>query len=351
MKNIFNLLYCILFISLSSCKSYAQQENHYKAQIDSLIQNKTPRSFNGVILIVQNGKTNYEKAYGYTNFDKKTKLKIPDRFSTMSIAKQVTATLVLQEVQNGTIDLQVPIRKYLPNFKYKWADTVTMHQLLNNTSGLFSEQLDRPLKFKPGTAFNYSNIGYYVAGLVLEKQSGKSFEQLVTAIFNKCKMNNSAYPTELTSKLLVKGHTIKKEGTVVLNEKLSMKPIDYFGSHLIVSAPDLAKWNNCLHNGALLKPEAYNLMTSYTITDTHKVFSENPIGYGYGLRINDKADIFEIGHTGFHPNEGYTAVNLYYPKRKTSVIVIENQAFENFDIAYYFEQEIRKIVMKSTLLK
>jgi D-alanyl-D-alanine carboxypeptidase len=105
------------------------------------------------------------------------------------------------------------------------------------------------------------------------------------------------------------------------------------------------------HNGKLLKPAAYQLMTNYSITSSHKLFGISPIGYGYGLRINDKADIYEIGHTGFHPGEGFTAVNLFYPKTKTSVIVMENQANENFEIAYHFEQEIRKIVKESILLK
>lgn len=67
-------------------------------------------------------------------------------------------------------------------------------------------------------------------------------------------------------------------------------------------------------------------------------------GYGYGLRINDKAETYEIEHTGFHPSEGFIAVNLYYPKSKTSVVIMENIGNEYFDIAYYFEQEIRKIV-------
>lgn len=91
-------------------------------------------------------------------------------------------------------------------------------------------------------------------------------------------------------------------------------------------------------------------MVSYVITNTHPLFSEKPIGYGYGLRINDKDGILEIGHTGFHPGEGYTAVNLYYPESNTSVIVMENQANDNFDIAYYFEEEIRRITKNSTLL-
>ena len=341
----------ITALLITSCKADIKQKDDYSIKIDSIIKIGTPRTFNGVVFIQQKGKEKYAEAFGYSDFNKKTPLKINDRFSTMSIAKQITATLILQEVEKGTIDLHVPVRKYLPDFKYAWADTITVHQLLNHTSGLYSDDLKPNLKLKPGTKFSYSNVGYSVAGLVLEKQSGKSYEELVTALFKKCKMNNSAYPTDISSKLLTKGHTVRKDGSFKLNEKLSFDSTSYFGSHLIVTAPDLAKWNECLHNGKLLKPETYQLMTSYSITAAHQVFSENPIGYGYGLRINDKADISEIGHTGFHPGEGFTAVNLYYPKTKTSVIVMENVANENFDIAYYFEQEIRKIAMDSKLLK
>ncbi|MCU7616620.1 beta-lactamase family protein [Chryseobacterium sp. PBS4-4] len=351
MKNFFKIPLIAIALIFSSCNADAQQKDNYSAKIDSLVKATNPRSFNGVVFIQQNGKTKYEKAYGYVDFNKNTPLTISDRFSTMSIAKQITAMLILQEVEKGTIDLQVPIRKYLPDFKYSWADTITVHHLLNHTSGLYSDDLKPDLKLKTGTNFSYSNVGYSVAGLVLEKQSGKTYNELVTALFKKCKMNSSAYPTEISSQLLTKGHTIRKDGTFKLNEKSDFNADYYFGSHLIVTAPDLAKWNDFLHNGKLLKPETYKLMTNYSTTATHQLFSDKPIGYGYGLRINDKADIYEIGHTGFHPSEGFTAVNLYYPKTKTSIIVMENVANENFDIAYYFEQEIRKIVKESGLLK
>jgi len=351
MRHFFKLASFAIAILLTSCKAEAQQKDDYSAKIDSLIKNTTPRTFNGVVFIQQNGKEKYSKAFGYADFNKKRSLKINDRLSTMSIAKQITATLILQEVEKGTIDLHKPIRTYLPDFKYSWADTITVHHLLNHTSGLYSDDLKPNLKIKTGKEFSYSNVGYSVAGMVLEKQSGKNFNELVTALFKKCKMNDSAYPTDISSKLLTKGHTIRKDGSFNLNEKSGFDTSYYFGSHLIVTAPDLAKWNECLHNGKLLKAETYQLMTNYSITATHQLFGENPIGYGYGLRINDKADINEIGHTGFHPGEGFTAVNLYYPKTKTSIIVMENVANENFDIAYYFEQKIRNIVMNSKLLK
>lgn len=351
MKLVFQFTFLAIAILFVSSHSSAQLTDNYSSKIDSLLKIKAPRRFNGVVLVQKNGKVKYANAYGFKDFNKKSLLTIDDRFSTMSIAKQFTAVLVLLEVEKAAIDLQTPIRKYLPDFKYTWADTVTMHHLLSNTSGLQSENIDAPLKFKPGSAFSYSNIGYYVAGLVLEKQSGKSFEQLVTALFKKCQMSRSSYPSSENSKLLTKGHTVKKNNAVRLNEQLSFDAHNYFGSHLIVTAPDLAKWNDYLHGGKLLKPSTYKLMTSYSIKNSHSLFSENPIGYGYGLRINDQESIYEIGHTGFHPSEGFTAVNLYYPKNKTSVIVLENVANENFDIAYYFEQEVRKIIRNSNLLK
>jgi D-alanyl-D-alanine carboxypeptidase len=351
MKNKFRVTYLLFTILSIGYHSFAQQKEDYTTKIDSLIEITNPRSFNGVVYIQQNGKIKYSKAFGYSNFNKKTPLKVTDNFSTMSIAKQITATLILQEVEKGTIDLNTPIRKYLPDFKYSWADTITIHQLLNHTSGLNSDDISKPLKFVSGTAFSYSNIGYAVAGLILEKQSHKSFQELVTELFKKCNMNSSYYPTEKGNRHLTKGHTVKKDGTFNLNDKSKFSKNDFFASHLIVTASDLAKWNECLHNEKLIKRASYKLMTNYSITNAHQLFSNMPIGYGYGLRINDKDSISEIGHTGFHPSEGYTAVNLYYPKTKTSVIVMENQANENFDIAYYFEQKIRDIVRQSKLIQ
>lgn len=342
--------FAIIFLFLS-CHSNAQKSDNYFAKIDSLVKITHPRKFNGVIFIQQNGIKKYEKAYGFSNFSTKMPLKISDQFSTMSIAKQITATLILLEVEKGKIDLHKPIRQYLPDFQYKWADSVSINQLLNHTSGLYSDDLRSNLKFKPGTVFSYSNVGYHVAGMVLEKQSGKKFDVLVKDLFKSCNMKSSSYPTSSNSKILTKGHTIRKDQKFKLNNKINFEAGSFFGSHLIVTAPDLAKWNEHLHNGRLLKPETYRLMTDYSVSNIHQVFDEKPIGYGYGLRINDKTDVYEIGHTGFHPSEGFTAVNLYYPKTKTSVVIMENVANENFDIAYYFEQQIRKIVKESDLLK
>ncbi|GEM_PF-155483 len=351
MNQLLKLLSVAVTLLFLSCASKAHEQQEYIHQIDSLLQVKQPRGFNGVVLIAQDGKILYSKAYGYSNFDKKTPLKIDDKFSTMSIAKQVTATLIMLEVEKGTIDLHVPIRKYLPDFKYTWADTVTVHHLLNHTSGLESFDINKPLKFTTGKDFSYSNIGYSIAGQILERQSGKTFAQLVTSLFGHCGMTNSAYYTKQSQALLTKGHTIQNDGKHLLRSNISFNPADYFGCHLIVTAADLAKWNDCLHNSKILKPATYNLMINYNINAGHPLFGQDAIGYGYGLRINDKNGFKEIGHTGYHPGEGFTAVNLYYPETHASIVVLENQTYENFDIAYYFEEAVRAIILKTNLIK
>ena len=351
MKYLFTLTICAMALLWTSCQGTARVKDDYTTKIDSLIKTTEPRSFNGVILIRQKGETKYARAQGFADVNQKTALKVADQFSAMSIDKQFTAALISQQVEKGSIDLQVPIRKYLPGFKYAWADSITLHQLLNHTSGLQSDDMDKPLKFKPGSAFSYSNVGYAVAGLVLEQQSGQSFEALVSALFKQCQMVHSCYPSVPNSKHLRKGHTIQKDGTVVQHETVRFDASHCFGSHLVVTVPDLATWNDYLHGGKLLKPATYKLMCSYEKTNAHPLFGDQAIGYGYGLRINDRDSIPELGHTGFHPGEGFTAVNLYYPGTQTSIIVLENIASENFEIAYYFEQEIRKIVKAGSLLR
>lgn len=348
MKTLFLAVTTGILLSCNTTKVADTKQLSHK--IDSLIQTKNPRAFNGVVVITKDGKNVYEKAYGFSNIENQTKLTLEDKFSSMSIAKQITATLVMLEVEKGNINLNQPIKTYLKDLKYHWVNKVTVHHLLNNSSGIDAWELKDELLFEPGTQFKYSNIGYGTLGRILENATGKSYEQLVTELFAKYGQKNCFYPNSENQKKLVNSFAITKNRTNLVKEFPYSSEL-YPGSHLMVTARDLAKWNDLLHNGKILKNESYQKMINYSVTNIHTLFSEKEIGYGYGLRINDKADFFEIGHTGFSPPAGFTAVNLYYPEKKVSVTVLENQATDDFDIAYYFEQEIRNMVIKSDLVK
>ncbi|WP_197901593.1 serine hydrolase domain-containing protein [Rhodocytophaga rosea] len=319
-----------------------------------MIQATSPRSFNGVILITQHGQTKYAKAYGYADVEHNRALTLQDNFRIQSNSKQITAVLILREVEKGNIDLHSPIRKYLPDLPQSWADTVTVHQLLNFSAGV--EDINKPLVFKPGTDFLYSVIAYTLLGNIVEKVTGKTYIQAATDLFKELKMKNSFCDQEDKNQhRLVKGYlgsTALKVTQVRIADVLPTpkERTDFTAAGGIISnLEDLNRGDTNLHNGKILKPETYKLMTSYSITSAHEAFGNENIGYGYGVRISDETPISYIGHSG--KGLGFVSIKIYFPQKGVDLIVLENLYSEDSSLHYYFEIKIKDIVMNSTLIQ
>jgi D-alanyl-D-alanine carboxypeptidase len=349
MNHYFKPAYSIAFLFLlASCHSFSQKkEDDYTAKIDSLIKTANVRQFNGTILIAQNGKTKYSKAYGYSNFENKLPLKINDQFEIMSNSKQVTAVLILKEVEKGKIDLQAPIKKYLPNLTQTWADTVTVHQLLNFSAGI-QEDLDKPLLFKPGSDFKYGNAAFSLLGKIVEFTTKKPYSEIANELFKELKMKNTFCYVKDNNQNLVSGYLNSNNSFKVLENKL-INSENASAAGIVSTVNDLTIWDNNLHKGKVLKPETYKLMTSYSITAQHDVFGKEKVGYGYGIRSVDKEPIKYLGHTGM--GNGFLSTNLYFPGKDVTIVVLENQMNEKMELGYFFEIEIKKIVMNSKLIQ
>jgi D-alanyl-D-alanine carboxypeptidase len=339
----FSYLLSLPFILLS-CNSSAQKQDRYAIQIDSLIQNTTP-VFNGAVLISKSGKTLYSKAKGFADFDTKKPLELDSQFEIMSNTRQITAVLILKEVEQGKIDLNTSIKKYLPNLKQTWADTITVHQLLNHTHGIVD--LQKPLLFKPGTDFKYGNEGYPILGQILEAVSKKTYPELTSALFKKLKMNNTFCYSKDQNRNLVTGY-FNANNSIEKAENQLITPYKAPSCGIVSTVNDLTIWNNNLHKGKILKPESYKLMLQYTILAQHNLFGKEKVGYGYGLRVVDKETPKYYGHTGL--GDGFSSVNLYYPESDISIIVLENQMNENPELFYASEFKIKNIILKSGLL-
>ena len=337
------LLFLVFFIS---CNSYGQQKDDYSAKIDSLIQTINPRSFNGVILITQKGKTKYTKAFGYSNFEKKTPLTTNDNFIIMSNSKQVTAVLILKEVEKGKIDLRSPIRKYLPDLKQTWADTVTVHQLLNFSAGI--TDIGKPLIFKPGTDFKYGNTTYIMLGKIVEKVTGRKYIDVANDLFKELKMKNTFCFEQDKPQKRVQGYRNTNNIFALVDEPFENNDI-VSAAGIISNMKDLNIWDTKLHNGKVVKPSTYQQMISYDITAQHNAFGKEKIGYGYGVRISDKTAIKYIGHTG--GGSGFVSFKVYFPASDVDVVVLENQSNEDIELFYEFEIKIMEIIMNSTLMK
>ncbi|MDR1200439.1 MAG: beta-lactamase family protein [Tannerellaceae bacterium] len=147
MKKIYIFITFLLAIgSVSiSCKQTKKESVTLVNSIDSLLAANSTKPFNGIVLIAKEGKTEYLKMTGFSDFDTKTPFKIDDPFVVGSVSKQFTAAVVLQEYDNGRLDLHAPIRTYLPDLSESWVDTVTIHHLLTHTHGIVS--LDKPTLF------------------------------------------------------------------------------------------------------------------------------------------------------------------------------------------------------------
>ena len=347
MKQILKLL-PLTFLLLVACNTSAQSQpkDDYSSKIDSLIKTTNPRPFNGVILITQKGKVKYSKAFGYSNFEQKKPFSLKDNFIIMSNSKQITAALILREVEKGKIDLKSPVRKYLPDLPQPWADTVTVHHLLNFSAGI--TEIDKPLLFKPGTDFKYGNTTYAMLGKIIEKVTGKKYVEVANELFKELQMKNTFCFETGKKQNRVQGYwNSKNKFTLEENPVTDLDNIPAAG--IISNVKDLNIWDEKLHKGKVLKPETYKLMTTYSITAQHNAFGKEKIGYGYGVRISDKTPIKYIGHTG--GGGGFLSFKVYFPEKDVDVVVLENQYNEDNNLVYDTEIKIKEIIMNSNLLK
>ncbi|WP_442591988.1 serine hydrolase domain-containing protein [Pedobacter sp. AW31-3R] len=317
--------------------------------VDSLIRVTNPRFFNGVILVSKNGESIYEKTHGYSSLVKKISLKMEDQFLIGSISKQFTATLVLREIQAGHIQAHQTIGHYLPDFKQRWADSVTVQQLLNHTSGII--HWDNNLAYEPGSKFSYSNINYAILGAIIEKTSGQTYSVLTADLFEHCKMKSSTVPPgsgrKSNHKKLVKGHSESGNKKYVEENILNLLDSPMMGvpaSGMISTAGDLAKWMSCLHNGELLADSTYQMMINHAVIRSHRW---GEVKYADGIQVDHLDGITELSMSGYVP--GFISTMIYYPKTKVSIVILENISPLSSDMnrVFYFHDQIRKMVRTS----
>lgn len=339
-------IFLFYILVLFPVDSLAQEKDNYTAGIDQLIHSTTPFKFNGVILITKKGKTVYSNAVGFKNINTKTPLSIDDRFEIMSNSKQFTSVLLLKEVDKGRVLLNAPIKTYLPSLSQSWADTVTVHQLLNHTHGIV--EIDKPLEFKAGSDFKYGNISNILLGKIIANSSKKSYTDLAKELFEQLQLKNTSCYLKETNQGLVSGHLVAKNESELVDS--SFINTDYIpAAGIVTTARDLTIWNENLHKGKILSEASYLSMTTESVLAQHNVFGKEKKGYGYNIRVVEEHGIKYLGHTGL--GDGFSSLNIYIPKYDISIIVLENQMNDDKELNYYYETKIKDIILKSNLLK
>ncbi len=320
-----------------------------KALIDTITFNK---SFNGVILYAENGKSLYEESFGYRTYADKKTLKKNDIFELASVSKQFCATVIMQLKEKGLLKYDDLVEKYL-DIPYKG---ITIRHLLTHTSGLpdyqqimdqnwdkskvannndIIEYLNRyhpPRLFEAGEKYTYSNTGYVLLASIAEKVSGRDFiEYCNTEIFHKLVMKHTGIRT-LEEKSAVKNFAI---GHMYGNEKSTYIRSDSFPSsnytiwlgnrkgpgRISSTAQDLLIWDNAIRNNQLVSKET--MKEAYT---PMKLNDGTLSYYGFGLELVYKNKVLQIvWHNGDNP--GYRTLimrDLLY--NRTLIILTNNDA-------------------------
>ncbi len=312
--------------------AFAQQNVQ---KIDALLkQYYNYGQFNGSILVAENGKVVYKKGFGMANMEWGISNQPDTKFRIASITKQFTAALVLQLVEEGKIRLDGKITDYLTDYRKDTGEKVTIHQLLNHTSGIpdyknvssnpyspadfVKKYVSGDLEFEPGSRYKYNNGGYSILGAIIEKVAGKSYETVLQErILKPLGMTNSGYAHNST---LLEKHAGSYEKTPngYINAPYIDMSIPYAAGSLYSTVEDLFKWDQSLYEDKILSAESKRLM-----------FTPGLSNYGYGIRITDqpigKSDrkTKVIWHGGGGINGFGSLISRAVEKRQT-VIILDN---------------------------
>ena len=239
--------------------------------------------FNGSVLVAENGKVIYNKGFGFANMAWNIPNNSNTKFRIGSITKQFTSMVIMQLVDEGKIDLDGILSDYLPEYRKDTGEKITIHHLLTHTSGIPSYmglpgfmsdstrnhyQIDYMVKnfhsgdleFEPGSKFNYINTGYYLLAVIIEKVTGKSFEEnLQERILNPLQMNNSGIDrNEEILKNRAAGYT--KHLTGMVNSSYFYMPNALGAGNMYSTVEDLYLWDRALYSEKLLSKKYEDIM-------------------------------------------------------------------------------------------
>jgi D-alanyl-D-alanine carboxypeptidase len=291
------------------------------------------------VAVVQRGRIVYTHAYGKANLDPVVAAEPSMRYSIGSISKQFTAAALLLLEQQEKLSIGDPVSKYIPELTR--SNEVTIRMLLSHTAGyqdfwaedyvmppimqattaqhILDEWAKKPLDFDPGTKWQYSNTGYVVAGMIVEKVSGMPLMRFL--------QENVFKPLDMVEVWNSDAEKLgETDATGYIRYALGpLRPAPKEGEgwmfaagELAMPAYDLAQWDISVMNRSLLAAKSYDEMFGTVKlkdgTDTH---------YGLGLFVRS-----EGGHTFYeHSGEvsGFVSENMVFPDDKAAIAVLTNQ--------------------------
>lgn len=284
-------------------------------------------------------------AYGMADLERSVPITVDTVFESGSVAKQFTAFAVLLLAQQGKINLQDPVRKYVPELP-DYGTNPTIWQAIHHTAGFrewsglaewhgaprgtraysMADLLDlasrqRRLNFMPGSEWSYSNTGFALMPFVIERASGKTFQTYMQEyVFGPLGMTHTRWRSDYRD--LVKNRALPYMRT---SDGFRLY---WYTEHvvgpggLLTTISDLLKWNQNLDSAQVGGRELLDLMHK-----TEKLSDGYPTNYAGGLQVESWQGLREVNHSG--STGGYRTWSMRFPEKQMSVAVLCNSNFAN----------------------
>lgn len=344
MKNVL-LIFLLLFgvtRSMLSQSSTIVDNNNVVAKIDELMQYSYENGmFNGVVLVSQDGKAIYKNALGYADKDNNRKLNKASVFYLASVSKQFTTMAIMILKEQKKLSYNDKLSQYFPEFP-EYANNVTINQLMTHTSGIpdhyrlgaYKKGLtnkdviellvkQKQLDFQPGEEFSYSNGGYVLLSLIVEKVSGMPFHKFMeTNIFKPLGMNNTLVYDESTPTINNRAVGYNQAGELDDYEILTTG-----AGGMYSTVDDLHLWDQALYTEKLVSKST--LEEAFTPAMLNNGASTN---YGFGWGISEKDGKKIVEHSG--GLSGYRTFIKRNLDNNSSYILLTNHgdAFNDYGI-------------------
>lgn len=342
-RSILSVLLPLIALGPGPSPVLAQDRTGLSATLDSLARAHAAHELVAGVsaAVVHRGDTLLLGGYGYADveWDVPTPGNADAVYEIGSVTKQFTAAAVLRLVEDGRLDLDADVTAYLPDYDTQ-GRRISVRRLLDHTSGIkgytempmFGEFMMRdlsrdslvarfqaePLEFEPGRALIYNNSAYFLLGLILERVTGRGYGELVAdELFAPSGMGRSYYCDEgAVIQRRAHGYDATPEG---LHHKGYLDhQWPYAAGSLCSTVGDLVRWNQALHGGEVLGPDAYREMTT-----PRPLEDGTPVRYAMGLlAYDDPAGRRVLTHGG--GINGFLSSVWLYPDQELLVVVLQN---------------------------
>jgi CubicO group peptidase (beta-lactamase class C family) len=308
--------------------------------ISSFLQEQVSEGdLRGSVLVAVHGKILFEKGYSFADEEWGIQNTPTTRFRIASLTKQFTAACVLLLQERHLLSVNDPVSKYIQDLPAAW-QPITLHELLTHTSGIpnYAEMQEvektlnrtgasprqlvdlaasRPLEFKPGTQLKYTNTGYVLLGLVIEKVSGLAYGDFLTRnIFHPLGMKDSGYDDPSIILPRRASGYMRHDGKITNADYIDMS-IPYAAGSIYSTVEDMLRWSEALAHGQLLSKSSSDAM--FALYPEASLQGQH---YGYGVVLARRFGKDLQYHGG--GVKGFESVIQRYPKEDVCIVVLEN---------------------------